>query len=233
MKRILSFAMASIFATASYCTFGIFSSTEDPMKVGFGLGTSMQMPDKSFGLGSMGTQLSFVQNIAYDLDYGVYVNGDWASFKHNLFTQPGKNDTGFRIFSQAMIRYLPELDENIFFGGLFAFSWERQFSQAASNFYKNISFGDLGFSIGPDFMMNINSDLYAYSSLLFNMNAIRFGLEHKEESYLMGTHLTLGSGFSLANNIIMYTELVPRVNNFKKFSQSFGIDLNLGVSMAI
>ncbi len=233
MKKILSFVIASSFAAASYCTFGIFTSQEDSMKVGFGLGTSMQMPDKTFGLGSMGPQLSFAQYLAYDLDYGVYVNADYASFRHNLFTESGKNDSGFRLHTESMIRYLPELDENLFFGGLFSLSWQRQFGQAASDFYKNVSFGDLGFSIGPDFMMNINTDLYTYSSLLFTMNAIRFGSQNKEDSHLMGTKLTLGLGFAVANNILMYTELDPSINNFKKPAQSFGVDLNLGISMAL
>lgn len=233
MKKIL---LISFFVAPIAFAQGIFTSVEDPMKISFEMGTSAIKTQKNFGLEKIKTSVNFIGNAGYDFEYGATLEGAFKSIKSSLFTPQGKNNMGFYMNVELMTRYLPEVSDNIYVGGLFNISWQRSFSEVAKTIYKNVSFGDMSFKLGPSFMMNFNQQIYGYSDLLFAMTDLRFGIKDnsiKQDSFLMGVNLNIGAGFLVAPNVTTYIQATPKIVNIQKITHSLGLDFNLGVAMAL
>lgn len=213
--------------------------------VGAGMGAYRTGSTNGFGLSRMGAGLGFGHYVGHDFQYNVGLGGSWASLDgHRLFgdklSGADYKAEGFRFDAMVGANYLPRITENLNVGGLVNVGYGRMFGRAASErTYKNYSFGDLSFAVGPALNYQFGAGS-VYTALTYGVGSMRFGGKNhttndKAMAFRHAVELPIGGLFNVNDNTGVFVEVAPKWSGIKghKFHHGIGVCAAAGVSFTM
>lgn len=181
----------------------------------------------------LGAAGALLFDVGYDIKVGLSTVMGASSFSNTLFSQAAKDDTGFKLEIDSLVRIMPRLSKHTFLGGSVFIGYERQFGGTKS-FYQTVSFGDLNFKLGPTFAYEVMPGFYLSSSFYTAIHSMRFGKlsdEVKEKSNLMSAQLEMASLLDFTDDISFFVSIAPIMKDVRQTKvsmlSSFGVNLTI------
>lgn len=240
IRRLLAIAAALVSSTSMALLQPALPISEDaPTRITAGVVGDMALKNNDFGLTDMGAGFGVAYNVGYDLFFAGSLKGSYSSHSHHIFTDSGKETSGFRLDAEVMAAFLPELSDGCYFGGVLGVGFGRQFGEKAKALNGLSKFGDMSFHIGPAMSYDFNDVFRAYINPSLTMKYIRFAIsddasqDFKDKSNTLGLAVPVGFAVSLNETSDLFFEANTQFDNLKHFGKSFNETLTLGVAFSI